>query len=380
MKILFTLHYEFNPNAGAAGATWQLGQAYQKLGHQVYYYFTDNLPRQLPKVTKRILFPEFVATHIAKFCRNHNIDVIDASTGDTWIWAKIRQYFKKQSPVLVTRSHGLEHINHHGIRDSAQCGDLHLSWKYPLYRGSFQLWEVATSLRCADLVFALNQTESKYAIEQLGINPKQVYVVKNGIPEAFLNLPFEPTPTTKDSTIAIAIVGTYIPRKGIQYSLPALNTILTRYPQVKVSLLGTVHPQSKVYAAFEPAVRDRIRVIPHYTHDMLPSLLKGHQIKLLPSISEGFPMALVEAMACGLAPITTAIPGPTEIVRDGHNGIVVPARNSTAIKQALERLITDRSELEQLRRHAYDTAQSYSWQNIGRDTLFLYEKAIKNSS
>lgn len=377
MKILFTVHYKLNPNSGAAGATWQLGQAYQKLGHEVYYYSTDNLPHQLPEITKRILFPGFVAAQIATLSRKYRIDAIDSSTGDAWLWGKIRQYSKDKLPIWVTRSHGLEHIKHLGIQESVKCGDLPLSWKYHLYRGSFHLWEVATSLRCADLVLLLNQVESEYAIKQLGVNPKRVRIVKNGIPETFLNLPFDPIPTAEDSTIGIAIVATYIPRKGSRYSSSALNSILVRYPQVKVSFLGTVHSEAQVYADFYPSVRDRIRVVPRYTHEMLPNLLKGHQIKLLPSISEGFPMALVEAMACGLAPITTATPGLTEIVQDGYNGLVISVRDSPALEQALERLITDIVYLNKLRRNAYNTAQSYSWLNIASQTLSFYEKVIK---
>ena len=133
MKILLTIHYKFNINSGAAGATWQLGQSYQKLEHEVYYYSTDNLPRQLPETSKRILFPGFVAARIAQLCRKHKIDIIDASTGDAWIWGKFLYNLKKNSqqkfPLLVTRSHGLEHIKDLGIRDSARCGDLKLNWK-----------------------------------------------------------------------------------------------------------------------------------------------------------------------------------------------------------------------------------------------------------
>jgi glycosyltransferase involved in cell wall biosynthesis len=67
-----------------------------------------------------------------------------------------------------------------------------------------------------------------------------------------------------------------------------------------------------------------------------------------------------------------------EIVSDGHNGILVPSRDSQAIEQALERLITDRPYLEKLRRNAYATAQKYSWHRIARDNLTLYEAALSH--
>jgi glycosyltransferase involved in cell wall biosynthesis len=66
-----------------------------------------------------------------------------------------------------------------------------------------------------------------------------------------------------------------------------------------------------------------------------------------------------------------------EIVQDGHDAIMIPTRDSQAIEQALEHLISDRSYLEQLRRNAYATAQRYSWTRIARETLALYEETLQ---
>jgi glycosyltransferase involved in cell wall biosynthesis len=63
-------------------------------------------------------------------------------------------------------------------------------------------------------------------------------------------------------------------------------------------------------------------------------------------------------------------------VRDGHNGILVPPRDSHAIEQALERLILDRPYLDRLRRNAYATPQNYSWERIASDNLAFYEEAL----
>ncbi len=380
MKILLIVHYPFNPNAGAAGVTWRLGQEYERLGHQVQYYSFDNLPKQLPNRVKRLLFPGFVARQISKLVRQQAVDVVDTSTGDTWMWSKIFQNYSPSRPVIVVRDHGLEHIEHLEFLEDVKREKRPMSWKYPLYRGSIRLWEEAASLRQADLVLLLNRQALNHTVEKLGVSPERTRLIANGIPEAFLNLPFESVSTEEDSVIQIAQVGTYIPRKGIQYSVPALNRILARYPQVRVSFLGTQCQEcpdaEQVYADFEPKVRDRLQVVPRYEHHTLPTLLKGHHIKLFPSTSEGFGMALVEAMACSLAPVTTATPGPMEIVRDGHDAIVIPPRDTEAIEQALERLINDHSYLERLRRNAHATAQKYSWKSIARDTLTSYQQAF----
>jgi glycosyltransferase involved in cell wall biosynthesis len=376
MKILLTIHHNLDPNQGAPGVTLQAGQQYQNLGNEVLYYSYDNLPPKLLGKVKPIIFPWLVAGHISTLSSKQPVDVVDASTGDAWAWAKILRNFSKNPPLLVTRSHGLEHIWHIEELEEFRRGNLQLSWKYPLYHGGFRLWEVATSLRSADLAFFLNRCDLEYATNHLGVNPERAHVLPNGLPEIFLNLPFESTPKSEDATIRIAQIGSYIPRKGIQYSTPALNNILTNYSNVQVSFLGTGCSEEDVHADFEIAVRSRIQVKPSYSHSTLPSLLHAHQIKLFPSLSEGFSLALIEAMACGLAPVTTATPGPMEVVKDGHNGILCPVRNSQALEQNLERLISDRPYLEVLRSNAYATAQLYSWERIAHHTLSLYDEAL----
>lgn len=372
MKILLTIHHPLDPNAGAPGTVLKLGQVYQSLGHEVHYLSYNNLPNRFPGA----LFPEFAAVYLHQHNRRHRFDIIDASTGDAWIWGTFLRRFAPNQPLLVTHSHGLEHNFHLQVLEEAKRGNLRLSWKYPLYRGSVLLWEVATSLRCADLIFLLNKQDLRYVTEVLGVSAERTHITPNGIPEELLNLPFESLPVS-DPSLRIASIGTYISHKGIHYSAPALNEVLTCYPHVSVSFLGTGCSEEQVHADFDVAVRSRIKVIPRFQHDQLPALLKGHAIKLFVSLSEGFGNALIEAMACGLAPVTSAAPGPLEIVNNGHDAVVVPLRDSTAIKQALERLIIDRPYLEQLRRNAYATAQNYSWINAAQKRLTLYENALK---
>ena len=377
MNVLLTTHGCLDPNSGAAGSTLILGQEYQKLGHQVTYYSYNDLPKSLSDILKYFIFPLWVASFLWRQNSKKQFDVVDAHTGDLWLWAKWLSKLQRNSPLLVTRSHGLEHIYHLQLKEDEARGDLSLSWKYYLYRGGIHLWEVKQSLCHADLVFLLNSEEHKYAVEVLGISPDKVHTVANGIPDYLLNLPFEPI-AEEDKTIRIAQVGTFIQRKGIKFSVPALNNILSRYPNVEMSFLGTMCSADEVYANFNPDVRDRISIIPRFNHETLPELLKGHHIKLFPPLSEGFGKALIEAMACGLAPVATAAGGPLDIISDRHDGLLVPLRDSQAIEQALEDLITDRSKLNKLRQNAYHTAQKYSWQSCAKERIALYEEALES--
>lgn len=73
----------------------------------------------------------------------------------------------------------------------------------------------------------------------------------------------------------------------------------------------------------------------------MPAVLLDADIVCLPSYREGLPKALLEAMAAGLPCITTDVPGCRTAVRDGVNGLLVPARDPRALAVALKRLIND---------------------------------------
>ncbi|MGQ9873079.1 hypothetical protein [Leptodesmis sp.] len=97
MNILFTCHYNFNPNAGAIDVTLRLQQEYQRLGHQVSFYCLDDLPSRLHSLLKVAAFPQFVASHISTLNRQQGLDVVDAFTADSWFHSFLRQS-KIQNP------------------------------------------------------------------------------------------------------------------------------------------------------------------------------------------------------------------------------------------------------------------------------------------
>jgi glycosyltransferase involved in cell wall biosynthesis len=374
MRIVLTIHHPLEPDSGAAGTTLDLARAYEARGHEVDVLSHDDLPRRLPNRGREASFPLLVAAKLRRLCSRGRIDVIDASTADAWLWGRLRRGFDRR-PVLVARSHGLEHAAHAQRLDDAAAGRLELSWRYPLYWGGLHLWEVGTSLRVSDLSLFLNGADREYAVSELGVEPAAAHVVHNAIADHFLGRTLEPA--RAGDGLRIAHVGSYIQRKGIAYTSAALRAALERHPDLSVSFLGTGCSEAAVHRDFPPALRDRIVVHDRYRRQELPKLLDGHHVKLFPSLSEGFGKTVLEAMACGLAPIAADVPGPTEFIRDGENGILVEPRDAAALEQAIERLHADRALLGRLRTAAHATAQSYSWDRLAGERLRLYEGCLE---
>jgi glycosyltransferase involved in cell wall biosynthesis len=372
VRILFTLHHVLDEDTGAPGATIDLAGACRQLGHEADIYAHDALPGALPGRARELLFPWAVCARV--FHDSEPPDAVDASTGDAWVWGTLRR--SGDGPLLVTRSHGLEHEVHRALRDEVLRGHTTLSRRYRVYRGGLRLWEVGRSLRVADGVIFLNKKERDLAVDELGVDASRTAVLPCGLRESLLGLPLEPTPPPGE-TIGVAIVATYIPRKGIAYVRDAMGSLLLRRKDVRVTFLGTGCPPERVLADFGTDFDGRVRVVPSYARRQLPKLLRAHQVKMLASVAEGFGVALLEAMACGLAPIVTSTTGAAALVQNGIDALIVPPRDPRALEAAVERLADDRELLGRLRERAQATAQTLSCTHVARQTIRFYEEQLE---
>ncbi len=386
MKILLSTHHHLDQNTGAQGSTLRLAEEYRRLGHDAQVFSLDDLPTSLPYQAKQLLFAEYLYKRARSLARQGDLDVLDASQGDGWLC--MRWPFRLKA-LLVARSVGLYHLDHLATLEEARKKNLTLSWKYPLYHGGFRLKEEAWAFGAADMALFLNRAERDFAVERFGIDEVKTRVVRNGLPEYLFDLPFTPTPSL-DEPLHVVQLGSFVSRKGIAYSVPAFNALLKRHPKLHVWFVGAALPgqvaagidtsERDIPAQFSEAVRERVKVVPSYQLEELPQVLLGKHIKLFPTLSEGFGKVLIEAMACGLAPVTTSAPGPMEIVTDAEDALVVPPRDAGALEHALERLISDRDLLDRLRKAAYNRAQAFSWSEAARQRLRAYEEGLQRRS
>lgn len=372
MKILLSIHHELDGNTGAPGVTVKLGKALQRRGHEVRTLSLDDLG-WLHGSVRKLAFPWLVFVHVL---RHSDYDVLDLSSGDGWvvnIARRLAGWRKRQ--LSITRSHGLEHMGHDLFIKECKVGQATKSWKYPIYWGGFRLWECRQSFRFADVSLVLNEAERAYALTHFNVDVARAAKIGNGIDECFAQVgrrllaeagQFESAPMN------IAFAGRAVFWKGFPFLVEAMTGILRRYPHAKLGLFGTGGTLESVLDGFPPEVHARITVMPRYDNERLPALLADFQIFAFPSLTEGFGIAPLEAMACGLVPIVADIPGPREYMRDGENGVVVPARNADALEEAIAGLLDDRDRWLMLRRGAIATAIGYSWADIAAHHEVFY--------
>jgi glycosyltransferase involved in cell wall biosynthesis len=108
----------------------------------------------------------------------------------------------------------------------------------------------------------------------------------------------------------------------------------------EVMIVGDGPDRSSISAAIaEAGLTDRVELLGDRTD--VRDLLARSDIFVLATLSEGMPLALLEAMAEGLPAVASSVGGVPEIVKDGENGLLVPAGDAAALARALHRLLTD---------------------------------------
>jgi glycosyltransferase involved in cell wall biosynthesis len=160
--------------------------------------------------------------------------------------------------------------------------------------------------------------------------------------------------------LKVLFAGSLSQRKGIGYLLDAIDLLGS---QVELTLLGKrigAHPR------VDEACR-RWRWIESLPHSEVLDLMQQADVLVLPSLSEGCALVVLEALACGLPVIVTPNTGTLESVRDGCEGFVVPICRSDAIADRLNILNHDRELLGEMSRNAQAAAARRSWETYRND-------------
>jgi glycosyltransferase involved in cell wall biosynthesis len=160
-------------------------------------------------------------------------------------------------------------------------------------------------------------------------------------------------------------------RKGIGYLLEALK--LKNDSRIELTLLGRYEGAGEWLAPY----RDFFRHVPALPHSGVLRLMKESDVMILPSLFEGQALVVLEAMACGIPVIITPNTGAASVVRDGQDGMVIPIRSSTAISEALEVLLQDRSRVVEMGRSAAARAEKFTWKSYESQVVEVIRERLE---
>jgi glycosyltransferase involved in cell wall biosynthesis len=182
-----------------------------------------------------------------------------------------------------------------------------------------------------------------------------------------------------DGLPMVVLVARLLWDKGIGEFVEAARALRQRGVQARFIVIGDIDPDNRAcidFATLEVWKKEGAVELWGFRDD-IPHILARATIACLPSYREGLPKFLLEAMAAQLPCVTTDVPGCREAVRDGDNGLLVPARNPSALADALERLLLDPQLARKMgARGRQRLEQEFSAQHVNESTLTLYREML----
>ena len=192
----------------------------------------------------------------------------------------------------------------------------------------------------SDLIIAVSEADRQLAIGCKIISPDRIVTIRNGLDvihsiieqrsKAEIGLP--------DGYQIVGTVANFYPTKGLPFFIRAIPYVRDEFPEACFVIVGDgqQRPELERLTA-ELDLNSCVLFLGQ--RDDVPQILPLFDVFVLPSVKEGLPYALLEAMAAAKPVVATAVGGVPEVVVDGQTGLLVPPRDPEALAQAIITLL-----------------------------------------
>ena len=373
MKILLVGDYPADPLLGSAKVYYKLGETFRELGHEC-----DVLLRpEIGETPENWRVRQVVSARMTERAIRRAIheqgpyDVVDVASGEGWLFALRRK--KGAGPAVISRSHGLEHLNYRRTLEDAADGLTSKGWTRRIYYPTVRLPQVAAAARLADALIVLNEGDRAFAVDRGWQPADRVHVVAHGVSERFLA---DAPPLDAPRGQGVLFCGSWDAVKGAPYLARAMGILAEAGDAPRLTILGPGLPESAVLESFPAAARPYVRVVPRAPEDEVMRHYREHDLLVMCSTYEGFGMVVVEGMSQGLPVIATPVGCAPMVVRHGENGMMVPARDPAALAVAIRRLMADAPLRRRMAGGASSSARPFTWRATAERTLEVYRESV----
>jgi glycosyltransferase involved in cell wall biosynthesis len=231
--------------------------------------------------------------------------------------------------------------------------------------------QVDAEIERADVIL-VGSSYARDTFTAAGIAADRIRVVPYGVDlETFGRSSGTPEAPRSDSTFRVIYAGQISQRKGLSYLMKGYGAF--RKPDSQLTLVGTPPGPTNALARYSHLFTH----VPHLTRPELAARYRESDVFVFPTLVEGMPLVVLEAMAAGL-PVIVTPHGPNDLVRDGVDGFVVPIRDPEAIHDRLERLYREPDLRRAMGESARQRAQEYSWDVYARRVEQLLQDMLSS--
>lgn len=173
------------------------------------------------------------------------------------------------------------------------------------------------------------------------------------------------------SGTVVGTIANHYATKGLEYLIKAAKRMLKDSPDVTFAVIGDgperVHLEKAVTSH---GLEERFLLLGPKTQ--AAGFLKAFDVFVLPSVKEGFPYALLEAMVAGIPIVATNVGGVPEIITDKKTGVLIPPRDPRALADAIALLLNDTTATQKYAQAGLEDVQQFSQERLLTQTSDLY--------
>jgi glycosyltransferase involved in cell wall biosynthesis len=235
---------------------------------------------------------------------------------------------------------------------------------------------IARFMACrARAIIAVSKAVEEHVRSLCGARVRdKVFVVPNGVDHEKFR-PRERLPG--ETNFTIAFVGRLVANKGPQFLIAAMPRVLAAFPRARAVIAGDGPLRKRLVD-----MSSRLRVC-HAVEFLgnradVDEILRKSDVFVRPSLSEGLPLTVLEAMSCGLPVVATPIAGVPEVVKHGENGFLVPPSDPRALADAIISLFEDPVRAHDMGLRGRRMVEGhYSWDLTTEQTLRVYREILQ---
>jgi glycosyltransferase involved in cell wall biosynthesis len=361
MEILMAAGVSSRREGGVAALMYNYGRELQARGHNVSYVFNDDLlaPQEAAGRFRDLHFAWRLARHIRKNPRKFDVVNLHAPSGLFYGISRKLSRAKKASAPCVMTLHGLEERRIHVMsREVKKSRAWHYSLANRIWQRLYHMPRYYVCIKTADYAHCVSREVRAILELEYNLDAQRVAYIPQGVGEQFfLDRSYEDR-----AVLRILYAGTWLDQRGIFYIRDALHSLNQKCRNWTLTIAGSGAPAEQLQQFFGDELRNQILVESVIPADRMPDLYARHDVLLLPSLMEGLPSVILEAMASGMAVVTTDICGMPDVVEDGFNGLLVPPADAAPIASAILQLSNDGNLRAKLGKAAQQTMRRRTWQ------------------
>ena len=302
---------------------------------------------------------------IKKVCNEHKLDVLEFATQD-FLTSIPALYIKKwiNVPVIVTVNGlpGISWFSGNRIVDGA-------GYLYTNLIGK-------RIIKAADGARLLSSSLYDDLLK-FGVDGERMRTIHRGVDTTVFNPYYDEYDVRKElgiNNIFILFVGRLIKMKGVEYLIRAVKDLIPLYGNLKLVIVGDGDAREE-YERMASSIKENV-IFTGYRSDAYRFMCAA-DIVVLPSLCEGCPNIVLEAMACGTPVIASRVGAVPDIIENDKTGIIVEQKDVEGLKKALVQLIEDQELAKKMGERGRERIEKYfTWDAICKKLEGFYEEMV----